>query len=434
MSVSTTYLQNRKKLLELRAAAIDGAGTILAKSAAESRAMTGEEQTEWEKRMGESDQFLKTIETMEKQEKVENALRDPVIGNKRAGLEDTAIVPDAKKNEAAELVRYRAWLRGGIASMNDEQNEEYRMAVQAMPAELRALSTLSTAAGGALVPTTMGPEIETFMKYFGGITEAARYYNTAGGETLNWPTEDDTANTGEQTTQAEAVGTANDPTYGTVVFSAYMIDTGILKVSLQLMQDSAFPLDSHLNELLGTRMGRKLNQLATTGAGSTTLQGVVVGASAGITNFPAASVSYANLIDLEYSVDRAYRSYTNPKCGFMMHDSTFKVIRKLSDDSSNPIFRRGTILEGLATNREPDTLNGYPVWINNDMATMAAAAKSILFGDFSKYVIRRVGQLVLFRFNELYMPNLQIGFLGFQRYDGHVINTNAIKYLTNGAS
>jgi HK97 family phage major capsid protein len=67
---------------------------------------------------------------------------------------------------------------------------------------------------------------------------------------------------------------------------------------------------------------------------------------------------------------------------------------------------------------------------------MAANAKSILFGDFSNYLIREVMDFTVLRLVERYAEYLQVAFIGFQRVDGNLIiaGTNPIKYYQNSAT
>jgi HK97 family phage major capsid protein len=70
------------------------------------------------------------------------------------------------------------------------------------------------------------------------------------------------------------------------------------------------------------------------------------------------------------------------------------------------------------------------------MAVMATSAKSILFGDFSKYWIRRVAGVQVLRLTERYADFNQTAFIGFQRWDGNLIDagTHPLKYFANAAS
>ena len=83
----------------------------------------------------------------------------------------------------------------------------------------------------------------------------------------------------------------------------------------------------------------------------------------------------------------------------------------------------------------PDTLLGYEVTVNQDVAAMAANAKSILFGDFYAYKIRDVMQATMFRFTDSAYAKLgQIGFLMWARSGGNLVDTTAVKYYANSAT
>jgi HK97 family phage major capsid protein len=74
--------------------------------------------------------------------------------------------------------------------------------------------------------------------------------------------------------------------------------------------------------------------------------------------------------------------------------------------------------------------------INNDIAQMGVSAKSILYGDFSYYQIRRVLGVQVVRLNELYAGNGQVGFIAFMRADGAYLNpgTDPVKAFQNSAT
>lgn len=66
---------------------------------------------------------------------------------------------------------------------------------------------------------------------------------------------------------------------------------------------------------------------------------------------------------------------------------------------------------------------------------MAANAKSIMFGDFSKYIVRDVSQMLFFRFTDsAYSRKGQVGFLAFMRCGGRFVDVGgAVKYYQNSA-
>jgi HK97 family phage major capsid protein len=115
----------------------------------------------------------------------------------------------------------------------------------------------------------------------------------------------------------------------------------------------------------------------------------------------------------------------------MMHDLVLAYARKLAvgNADANPLWQ-ASFRDG-----EPDRLLGYPVYVNNDMDSAITAAKKImLFADFSKYKVRRVGGITLKRLNELYAANLVIGFISHLRLDGQLVATGAAKHLITAAA
>ena len=113
-----------------------------------------------------------------------------------------------------------------------------------------------------------------------------------------------------------------------------------------------------------------------------------------------------------------------------MHDQTLRDIRRLKDGDGQYLFQPGL------TAGAPSTVNGYPYVVNNDMATMAASARAVLFGKLSKYRIRRVRGIQFVRLSERYADALQVGFFAFARADGGLIDAggNPIQHYANSAS
>ena len=138
---------------------------------------------------------------------------------------------------------------------------------------------------------------------------------------------------------------------------------------------------------------------------------------------------FDDLVDLVHSVDPAYRA--SPSCAFMMADNSLKVVRKIKDNQNRPVFLPG--YEGLG-GAMGDNLLGYPVQVNQDVATMAANAKSIAFGDFNQYVIRDVMAPTLFRRGLRLRQARRVGFLMWHRAGGNLLDTAAVKYYANSAT
>lgn len=302
--------------------------------------------------------------------------------------------------------------------------------------EMRMLETRGTntqigstnSLGGYLVPQSFSNELEMAGIYSGGMMDACRLYADPIGGTLKWPTGDDTATNGEITAQGVA-RTVQDITFGNVLFSDYTIDSGIVKVGRELINDErvAF-LQTVLAELLAQRISRKANSVLTNGTGTSEPYGLTVAVTAsGITSTSATAITKSELTRLLYSVNRYYQ--TGPKVGWMMHSQTLGYLRTLdfSTDTTH-------IFSDLKIAGEPDMLLGYPVTVNNDLPALTnglpvTATKHVYFGDFSKYVIRRIDGVSIERNDSVYWDKFTAGFMGWTRLDGNLITPNAIKPL-----
>lgn len=342
---------------------------------------------------------------------------------------------DEDAKDAAEEKRYgkafSAYLRGGLSGVEPEHRAAL-MARHITSKELRAQGVGTTTAGGYGVAAVFRDRIIERMKFFGSVRSEAEVISTDTGAQLPWPTNDATAQVGailaENTQDTEL-----DVVLGQATLDVYMYTSKIVRVSLQLLQDSAFDFESFLQRKFGERLGRITNQHYTTGTGTAQPQGVVTGAGVGVTGATGttATVTFNSLVSLAHSVDPAYR---NGNSVFMMNDATLAAIRILRDDSGGAGVGR-PLWEPSITAGVPDSLLGYRVVPNNDMATMAANARSILFGDLKAgYVIRDVLSIQSLRMDERYADFLQVGFLSFLRTGGIVQDVNAIKVYVNSAT
>ena len=332
----------------------------------------------------------------------------------------------------------RAYLSGGIAALAPDQLNAMRTRqsgdiANAMRLPKAAMSTSAPAEGGYTVATEYFRQLTEAMKLFGGIRNVATVIQTGTGAQMNFPTADATSEIGEIVGQ-NAAATLGETTFGNISMDVYKYSSKKIAVPFELIQDSMFDIEGYINTLLQIRLGRITAQHFTTGTGTSQPRGVVTGATSGKvgTTGQTTSVIYDDLVDLEHSVDPVYR--VGPKVGFMMNDSTLKVIRKIKDAEGRPIFVPG--YEQGNPGGAPDRLLGKPIFISQEVASMAANAKSILYGDFSRYMIREVMDLTLFRMADSnFILNGQIGFVAFNRQGGNLVDVGgAIKYYANSAT
>jgi HK97 family phage major capsid protein len=331
--------------------------------------------------------------------------------------------------EGTENDALRAMLTGGLGALNAKQREA--MFARVNPDIRAAMSTTTATEGGYTVATEFSRTLIEAMKAAYAVRSVASTIQTSTGAQMLFPTADSTAEEGEIVGQ-NASATLGETTFGQASMDVFKYSSKSIALPFELLQDSMFNVESYIQNLLNLRIGRIHNKHHTTGTGSGQPRGIVTAAAAGKvgTTGSATTVSYDDLVDLEHSVDPYYRSAGK----WMMHDDTLKALRKLKDTQGRPIFVPG--YEQGNPGGAPDRLLGREIIINQNMPVMAANAKSILFGDFSKYLIRDVMDTTLFRMTDsAYTLKGQVGFVAFQRSGANMVDIGgAIKYYQNSAT
>ena len=334
----------------------------------------------------------------------------PAVEGRTAPATDTG-VEMTYRHAFSELIA-----AGGEAYVSPE--------VRSVLQEHRVQTKGTTTAGGFTVPVELAAFIEKAMIATGPMYDSSLFtvINSTDGRTFNIPTVDDTASTAEAHTEGGTVTDdgGKDVVFAQKVLSAYAFDSEWVRWSAELNADSIFNMESLLGELLGSRLGRIANSKLTTGSGSSDVEGIVTNSALGKTAVGTAAITADEIIDLIHSVDPAYRS--SPNSAIMMNDSTLAAVRKLKDGDGNYLWQMGNYQAGV-----PQAILGYPVVVNQAMDSLATAKKVVLFGDMSKFYVRKVGGPSLYVARERFAPDF--GLLGFVRFDGVLVNTAAIKHL-----
>jgi len=333
---------------------------------------------------------------------------------------------DPKRAERA--IAFQSFIRRGFDGLSTEQRKsmvEYRDVAEGAP----MLNHIGTYTGlGFLVPTGFVDRIEDATKWYADLLKdgTCTVVETATGQPLPFPVSDDTSNSAVVVDEANTIN-ESDVTANHVKLASYKLSSGVVKASIELLQDSAIDIEGWLAERFGIRYGRGLEGYLTNGTGSGQPTGLLTAiaasgatpvtaagssANSGGTETGANSIGYADLIDLEHSVDPSYRR--NAK--YMFHDKTLGQLKKILDKFGRPLWVAGI---GVG---EPDTLNGFPYVINQSMPQVAPSNTTVVFGDFKQYVIRKVKGMSMQRLVELYAVNGQVGFISNMRVDANLVS------------
>lgn len=376
------------------------------------------------------DTILAEVEAIDaeiaREQRVVAAAIDTPEGQHAAALAAATRPGGAQTDEGAAL---RAMLTGGLGALSAEQRNA--MYARVNPDIRAAMSTTTATEGGYTVATEFSKTLIQAMKAAYAVRSVATGIQTSTGAQMLFPTADSTSEEGEIVGQ-NASATVGETAFGQASMDVYKYSSKSIALPFELLQDSMFNVEGYISGLLQLRKGRIHNRHHTVGTGTAQPRGIVAAATSGKvgTTGQTLTVTYDDLVDLEHSVDPYYR----PAGKWMMHDDTLKVLRKLKDGQGRPIFVPG--YEQGNPGGAPDRLMGREIVINQHMPVMAANAKSILFGDFSKYLIRDVMDTTLFRMTDsAFTLKGQVGFVAFSRMGANLIDVGgAIKFYQNSAT
>lgn len=379
-----------------------------------------------------------------------------------------SIVPNAPKGDKAEEYAFERYLRGDLGAA-----KELIYNAGDKPNMARYDQTLTTTAGGYLIPTTTEARIVEVMKNFGGIATVAEELPTAAGNPINYPTNDDTANSAEIDAVNTAMSSAGaDLVFGQVTLGAYSYMSGgasnaALHVPFELAQDSLFPIVPFVSRKLGTRIGRKQAVDFATGTGSGQPKGLFrrvpdVNLTSGnftIGGSVTASYIYGELLGtglgyptnglsgVVYTLDPDYL----PNASWVMRYSTLGALASLTTTTGVPLFVpqnqssfQDSDMTSGSTPGAPDSgggyrpagrLLGYPVIVDQAAPAVANATAAkpgnagdafISFGDHRQaYIIRRVQGITLLVDPYTTMNKRQIGYFAWARADATIQNSAA---------
>ncbi len=391
-----------KRQVEIRQRAWNEAKEMLDQAAAEGRDLDALETEKYEKITVELEERARVIEQYRADEERELRL-DAATRELADQVRSEPSVAKSEKRSDADIFR-------GLAN-GEFRSYEFRQ-------ELR---DLNTADDSSVVPVSFYDIIQENMVTVGPMLDSGivTLLNTASGEDIKVPVE---ATRPAATAIAEATAiTPLDPTFSSLTLKSQKIAV-LTKVSRELLTDSGISIEQFLGRSLGTALGIKVNSLLTVGTGTVQPNGIMNAAGSGVTGTATSTgVFTANdVIDLAHSVDSAY---VRMGASFMARRTTIGAIRKLTDGNGQYLF------SPAATVGSPDTLLGFPLIDNPDVAAVGSAAKSLGFGWAGSYHVRTVGGIEIARSDDAYFNTDEVGFRATIRVWGDLGQSGAFKYL-----
>jgi HK97 family phage major capsid protein len=414
------------RMRDQRASCWDKCKSIGEKAFEEKRALTADEQRQWDAWDDEMTQIDTSVQTIEAGEKRALATESTIAGI--LGQQPAAGVPGAP---AAPGMSY------------EQENEEFRKLVGQHPGsgldfawpttfERRMLNrggieSRALADASVPMPTSFIHQLYTYLVDTSSIRQAgATVISTQTGESILVPR---ATSEGAAVWVAEAAAlSAGDPTLSSITLGSHKSGK-LIQVSKELATDVGFDLVGYLAQSSGRNLGILTNAGYVSGTGTTQPLGILGQATVGVTGtagagglvgLPTATggdVQFDWFWDLYHSIIPQYR----PRAAWMMNDATVKYSRKLKDTLGRYLWEP-SLQAGV-----PDTIMGKPVYANPAFPLFGANTTPIAFGDFSAYYIRDVTPLRFERSDEYAFNTDQISFRALMRTDGNLVDVNAVK-------
>lgn len=343
----------------------------------------------------------KEIERLERQTAIDAELNRPTstpITNKPNGDPDG----EAKKGRASDQYKRTFWNAMRRKNYFDVDN---------------ALQIGTDSEGGYLVPDEFESTLVEALEEENFFRSIATVIQTSSGD-RKIPV---VASKGEAAwIDEEGAFTESDDTFSQVSIGAYKVGT-MIKVSDELLNDSAFNLEAYISKEFGRRIGAKEEEAFLAGDGTGKPTGIfhTSGGAADGTTTSTANISFEDVMDLFYSVKSPYRK----KAVWVLNDTTVKALRKLKDNNGNYIWQP-SVQTG-----QPDMILNRPYQTSSYVPEVEAGKKVMAFGDFSYYWIADRQGRSFKRLNELFAATGQVGFLASQRVDGRLVLPEAVKTL-----
>lgn len=319
----------------------------------------------------------KEIDRLERQQQLDAQLSQPTTmpitelpGAGQNGAEKRGRASDAYRKAFWDSIRHKNFI--------DVQN---------------ALSAGTDADGGYLVPDEFEHQLIDKLQEENFFRGLATVIHTSGDRKIPIVTGHGEASWMEE----NGLYPDSQDTFGQQSIGAYKLGTAI-RVSEELLNDSAFDLESYIAGEFARRIGTKEEEAFLTGDGKNKPTGVFPSAELGVIA-NGASITFDDVIDLYHS------------------------LRKVKDNNGNYIWQPSV------TAGTPDTILNRPCYCTSFAPELAAGSRPMLFGDFSYYWIADREYRSFKRLNELYAANGQIGFLASQRVDGMLMLKEAVKAL-----
>lgn len=393
------YIQKRaedlKTLTEQRAEYVEQMKTLTETVQKEERAMTEEEDKQFE----ELDGKIKAIDsTIQKLERARDLKLNVLSDNKKEEL----------KVEEKEERAFERYIRAVCSG------EPYQ--------ERAGEQNITMGNNGAVIPQTIASRIITTVKDICPIYAKATHYNVKG--TLKIPkwglangAHDITVSYQEEFTDI----TEDAGKFTSIDLSGYLAGALVLigkSVANNASVDVVGFVVMEMAKKISEFMEKEL-LIGTEGkaSGALSCANKKIAAAAGV-------ITADELIELQAMVKQVFQK----NACWIMNPETFTAVRKLKDGNNR------YLLQDDITGEFPYRLLGKPVYLSDNMPKIEAGAKSILYGDLSGLSVNMRENISIQILLEKYATQHAVGFVSWFEFDAKITEEQKLAVLEQKAS
>jgi HK97 family phage major capsid protein len=387
------------ELRDKRGKAIADARAIL--DTAGEKGLSAEDAAKYDAFMADAAALKTQIGRVEQQEAIEAEERSRVPVQISAAPAPVAAIKPTATDEYRDIF-WRQLRRGGPETL------EF--------AERRALSVGTDTAGGYLVPDAYQRELIMALDEPVIMRRLAR---VIGGVSTNLEIPVVSSHGSAYWTGENQAFTESDETFAAKRFHANKL-TCLVKVSQELVDDSAFPIEAYIRDEFARRIGAAEDAAYIAGTGVGQPLGFTAGGTSGLTAAASTSITADELIRLKHALSIQYRG----RAQWFMADGTVSIISRLKTGDGQYLWQPGLVAG------TQDMLLGRPVNVSSNVPAMTSGLKAVWFGDPSYYVIVDRAGVYIQVLRELYAVNGQVAFLAYLRTDGRLVLDAAMYYVT----
>lgn len=390
-------------LIEKKAKAIAAYKAIQDKAEKESRNMNADERQQWDRAVNEVEDCEKEIEMRAKAADIDSR------NGRKVAVEETEVRND-KRNTKEYRKAYDSYLRYGSEYMGVD---EKRALVEASG---------SGTAGGYLVSTEYNNAIREKVMQYNPIRQLCEVMQVTSPLT-QIPLETTVGGAiyvGEGAAITDGATGSENPVFGQASLGSFGMKK-VIVVSRELVNDNIIDLNSYIARNLGRAFGEREYKSCLVGPGTTEPKGIIPSIVSGntVTTASASAITVDEVLQFTDTMPNQYQ----PGSVIFVNQSTRKTLRQLKDAPGRYLW-----IDGLA-GTQPNTLNGFPVFTCSYIDAIAGAKVVAAMVNLKHFVIADRGPREIQVLVETYAGTGQIGYLGWQRIDTALLDTDAAAAL-----